>query len=330
MEVYNNGKKGFLVSFFIFFIFSLSFSTSVFSQTYPTKPIEVIVPFAPGGSVEMGTRIMNNMMAEFLGQPMVIITKPGSGGAIGADYVAKAKPDGYTILSSSNSANVVSPAINANTTYTIYDFQPIGQYGTLSLLLALKSTSSWKTAQELIRYIKDNPGKLTYGTGGVGATTFMFAELFKKTAGIKIEHVPFKGSGPQIIALAGGHIDIGFVDIIASLGQIDAKKIRVLAVSGTQRDAQLPDVPTVSEIGYPDATFLPWQGYFVPKGTPQPIVEKLFAAFRRAIENPAAKESFRKIGFDKDYVSGEELQKRIEKEYKICRELAEKGGFLVK
>jgi len=330
MKAFSLIKKITLVCFVVSIVYLSLFPSFVFSQAYPTKPIEVVVPFAPGGSVEIGSRIMNAPMSEFLGQPMAIVTKPGSGGAIGADYVAKAKPDGYTILSSSNSANVVSPATNLNTPYTINDFKAIGQYGTINLLIGVNSASEWKTALELIKYAKENPGKLNYGTGGIGATTFMFAELFKKATGIKVVHVPFKGDAPNATALAGGHVDFSSVSVVGALSQLDAKKIRALIISGPIRDPQLPDVPTVAEIGFPAATFLPWQGYFVPKGTPQPIVEKLAAAFKKSFETPSVKEAIRKMGFVPEYLSGEELQKKVEREYKICRELAEEGSFLVK
>lgn len=182
----------------------------------------------------------------------------------------------------------------------------------------------------MVNYAKENPGKLTYGTGGIGATSFMFAELFKKATGIKVVHVPFKGDNPSVTALAGGHVDFSAVSIVGALSQLDAKKVRALAVSGSKRDPQLQDVPTVGEVGYPNATFLAWQAYFVSKGTPQPIVEKLSAAFRKAYDIPSVKESIRKMGFIPEYMTGEELQKKIEREYKIFRELAEEGGFLVK
>jgi tripartite-type tricarboxylate transporter receptor subunit TctC len=300
------------------------------SQAYPTKPVEVIVPFAAGGTIEIATRIINNVMSELLGQPVVIITKPGAGGAIGADYVAKAKPDGYVILSSSNSANVVSPAININTPYTINDFRAIGQYAKVNNILIIPGTSEFKTAQELIKYAKENPGKLTYGTGGVGATTFMCAELFKKATGIKVEHVPFKGDANSVTAVAGGHVDFCFVTIGGALGQLDAKKIKALAVFGSKRDPQLADVPTVSEIGYPKATFQPWLGYFVPKGTPEPIVSKISSTFNKMTESPSVKEQLKNVGCTIEYVDGKELQRRIEEEYKIYRELAVEGNFLIK
>ncbi len=300
------------------------------AQTYPTRPIEVIVPFAPGGSTELGTRALITSMAETLGQPMILISKPGSGGAIGADYVAKAKPDGYTILSSSASANGVAPAINLNTPYSINDFVALGRYGTINVLLFVAEGGRWKTAKELFDYAKANPGKLTYGTGGVGATTFMFCELMKKVVGFKAEHVPFKGETLAMTALAGGHIDYGSSALVGAQSQLDAKKIRAVAVSGPKREVQLPDVPTIAEIGYPGASLLPWNGLFAPKATPKPILDKLSQAFRKAVETPAIRSSLEKMGFVPDYLSGDELQKVVEQEFKTFRQLAEEGGFLVK
>jgi tripartite-type tricarboxylate transporter receptor subunit TctC len=300
------------------------------AQTYPARPIEVIVPFAPGGSTEIATRVLIASMSETLGQTMVLVTKPGSGGAIGADFVAKAKADGYTILSSSASANAVGPAINLNTPYSINDFVPLGRYGTINVLLFVSTAGKWKTAGELFEYAKANPGKLTYGTGGVGATTFMFCELIKKVVGFKADHVPFKGETLAMTALAGGHIDYGSSALVGAQSQLDAKKIRALAVSGPKREVQLPEVPTIAEIGYPGASLLPWNGLFVPKATPKPIVDKLSHALRKAVETPSVRSALEKMGFAPNYLSGDELQKVIAQDFKTFRQLAEEGGFLVK
>ena len=311
-------------------VFILSLASSGLSQTYPNKSIDLIVPWAPGGSIESGSRIMKTGMEKYLGQPMVLVTKPGSGGAIGTEYVAKSKPDGYTMLGSSNASNAVAPAVNLNTPYTVDDFIPIGQYGVFNLVLVVNVNSQWKTAKDLIDYGKSNPGKLTYGTGGVGAITFLFAELFKQVTGIKADHVPFKGSGPAVTAVAGGHVDFASSDVVASLSHLDAKRVRALVTSGPKRDPQLPHVPTISEVGFPESTTLVYTAFFVPKGTPKPIVEKLSETFKKVATDPQVGESLKKVGFIPDYEAGEEVQKKLVKEFKIFRELAEKGGFLTK
>lgn len=327
----NYFSKKLAIVFVINVFFILSFSNyNTFSQTFPSKPIEIIVGWPPGGSIDTGARIVSNAMKESLGQPFIISIKPGAGGAIAAEYVARAKPDGYTIVCSGVGPNVIVPAINLVIKYGIDDFIPIGAHGLSTLLFCVKSTSQFNTIQDLIKYGKENPGKLTYGTGGVGAPTHMFAEVFKKVTGIKAEHIAFKGGVPVTAAAAGGHIDFGSSDIVATLPQLDAKRVRGLVVSGTKRDSHLPDLPCFVEIGYPEASFDVWQGFSVAKGTPQSIVKTLSEAYKKAVNNPSVQESLYKAGLLPGYISGEELERRMPKEFKLFRELAEEGGFLTK
>ncbi len=312
------------------FAVAVLFSSHLFAEDYPTKPIEVIVGFAAGGSIDTGARIIGNAMQEYLGQPLVAIQKPGAGGAIASEYVAKAKADGYTVLCSSVGPDVIVPAMNLNIPYGIDDFISLGAHGTLSLIISVKPSSEFRTINQLVKYGKENPGKLTYGTGGVGAPTMVFVELLKKAAMFRAEHIAFKGGVPSVTAAAGGHVDFASADIIATLPLLESKKVRAILVSGSKRDPQLPEVPTVIEAGYPEANFEVWQGFQIAKGTPQPIVKKLSEAFKRAVNKPSVQDSLRKVGFIPGYIGGEEIQRRMKVEFKTFRELAKDVGFLIK
>ncbi len=310
----------------VFFVFAAPTD----AQNYPTKAIEIIVPFPPGGSVEQGTRPIIAAMSEILGQPIILTSKPGAGGALGAEHVAKARPDGYTILSSSNSANVAAIATNLNTPYSVNDFAPLGQYATLSLIIGISGNSPWKTAQDLIREAKNNPNRVTFGTGGVGAGTHLFCELFNRAAGIRVSHVPFRGDSPAVTALAGGHVGFACASVVGSLSQLEGKLIRAVAVSGAKRDPQIPEVPTVGELGMESAKFQPWMAFFAPKNLPQPILAKLSDAFRRAIETPSVKEALTRSAFNVEYADGAVVQRNAESEFRVLRQLAEEGGFITK
>ena len=296
---------------------------------YPTKPIELICPFGAGGPVSLADRILGDKMASILKQPVITVHKPGASGAIAAAYVAKAKPDGYTLFDFTSASNGTVLALRNDVTYTNADFDLLGQYGTHFLALVIKADAPWKNVKDVVEYAKKNPGVLKFGSSGVGTTLQYGMELFKIAAGgLKIDHIPFK-SAPEInAALLGGHIQLGTFTWGTSKALYDAKKVRVLAV--TVPTDELPGTPTFAQEGYPEINLTAFYGLAAPKGLPKDVYKKVQEAFSVAIHDAKTKEMLRNIGLAPDYKNPKEfalfvedrlqLFKRITKEAKISIE----------
>lgn len=253
---------------------------------YPEKPIRMIVPFPPGGATDVVSRLIAKSMSDNLGQTIIIDNRGGAGAVIGADAVAKADPDGYTILSSTAGVHVVNPAIYRKLPYDpVKSFTPVGQIISAPLAMVVITSSPFKTAQEVIAYAKAHPGKLTYGTAGNGTSLHQSGEMFKEATGTDILHVPYKGAGPAVNDFLGGQVDIMFSYVGSMLPQVKAGKVRMLAIGTPKRMAILPDIPTVAEVsgrvGYDSDT---WTGLAVPAGTPPEIVKRLHQALAYALD----------------------------------------------
>lgn len=256
-------------------------------QDYPNKPIRIIAPFSPGGLVDVLSRALGEELSKSLGQPVVVENKPGAGGNIGADVVAKAAPDGYTLL-------MTSPGIQSINQYLYksmpFDpekaFVPISMVADMTMLVAVHPKTGIKTLKELIDYAKANPGKLAFGSAGIGTTGHLGQELLVYTGQFKVKHVPYKGAAPAVNDLIAGQID-GVVDNPPTvIAHIKAGKITALAVAGKQRLAVLPDVPTAPEAGLPAWAASSWFGLMAPAGTPPEIIKKLQAETAKAVKSP--------------------------------------------
>jgi tripartite-type tricarboxylate transporter receptor subunit TctC len=268
------------------------------AQPYPSKPIRIIVPFAAGGAVDALARIISARLQEQFGQPVIVENRAGAGGMTGADLVAKAPPDGYTILQNTN-GQAISPAIYRTLPFdTLKDFIPVTQLVATSTVLVANPKLPATTVQELIALAKAHPGKLNYGMTGVGNSLHLTMEMFKRAAGIDIQAVPYRGDALLNPALIAGEIDVAIVPIGTIVPLIEGGQLRALAVNSAQRSAVLPDVPTVSEGAIPGFEAAGWQGYFVPAGTPRQIVERIQRKAAAAIALPDTQARLKAMGND--------------------------------
>ncbi len=276
---------------------------------FPTKPINLIVAYAAGGSGDVVVRAMMDKFAEKVGGPAVLVNKPGSGGLIGAEYVARAKPDGHTVLVLSLS-HILRQAIDPKMPFDVMkDFEPVCFYVIQPLLLLVKGDSKLRTVEDLIDFAKKNPGKLTMGHSGTGATSHFSGELFRATTKTSFKLVPFEGEAKTNTALLGGHVDFAVMGYPISMGNLASGNLRALATFEDERIPDIKDVPTLKERGYPDAIMYSWYGFAAPAGTPKEIVEKLDTSMRVGIKDPGAREILRKAGFREAYKDRDELRK---------------------
>ena len=316
------------VCFGIGFVFLLSFSTVTLADEYPSKAIEYICPFGAGGPTSLANRIIGDKMGEILGQPVVVINKPGAGGSIAAAYIARSKPDGYTIGDFNSAGNGVSQALRSGITYKNSDFELLGQYGAHFLAMAVAADSKWKSVKDIADYAKKNPHVLKYGSSGVGSATQLTMELFKLTAGnLQIDHIPFK-SGPEItVALLGGHITTGTFTWGTIKALYDAKKIRVLAL--TMPVKELPDIPTFSDAGFPKVNLIAYYGTSTPKGVPAQRLAKLRDAFAKAVNDPDVQQKFRNIGLTPFYRTPEEFSAFVEEKIRTYKWIGKEANIKI-
>jgi len=261
------------------------FCTGAFAQTWPNKPIRVISPWSPGGPAEGLARVVTAKMSEALGQPILIEAKPGANGTIGTAYVAKAAPDGYTILLSHLGPTAISPALQKDLPYDIKDFEPITQVVAGPTLLVVRNDLPVHNVKELVAYAKANPGKLAYGSVGVASTTHLAGELLNMLAGINTVHIPYKGSTPILVDIMGGRVDMAFIGISGSIQQAKAGQVRGIAISTLHRSSNFPEIPAVSET-VPGFELNSWYGMMAPAGTPKAIVNRLQQETAAALKKP--------------------------------------------
>jgi len=275
----------------------LALADGAHPQSYPARPIRVVVPFGPGGSSDVVARIVVDGAAEALGQPLVIENVPGAGGNIGTARVAKAAPDGYTLVECTIGTCAINPSIYASTGYDLQkDFVPVFLVGGVMNIFTVHPSTAIKSIADLVAHAKANPGKLPAAIGAVGSSNHLTPVWFASIAGIEMLWVPFKGAGDAITALLGGQVMM-FVDNEPSiLPQITSGKARPLAVTGPRRSTYLPNVPTMEELGYKGFVVEPWYGFMSPHGTPRAAVEKLNAALNAAIQNPRIKKRLEEAG----------------------------------
>jgi tripartite-type tricarboxylate transporter receptor subunit TctC len=266
------------------------------AQSWPTKPVRIVVPFGPGGPADVYARILGQELSEVLKQQFIVDNRPGAGAVIGTDIVAKAPPDGYTLLMMSNT-HTTNETLLTNKPYVLMrDLIAVAPVNSSDLVMVVHPSVEAKTLQEFIALAKANPGKLAYASSGPGTPYHMAGELFKAMSGTDILHVPHKGSGEARNDVMGGHVQMMFDAVTAMKGNIDAGQVRTLATTGEKRSAVLPDVPTVSEAGVPGYEATIWLGLMAPKGTPPEIVGRLNAEIAKIIAKPAIREAWAKQG----------------------------------
>jgi tripartite-type tricarboxylate transporter receptor subunit TctC len=274
--------------FFEFLLISFTLLSSVQAQTssYPDRQIKIISPFATGGIADTFSRVIAQGLSESWGQPVIVENKTGGGGNIGSDFVAKAAPDGYTLVMGNIGSHAVNPYLMKNMPYDpLRDFQPVAYVLDAEGLLVVSPDVPSRSVPELIAYIKANPGKISYGSGGVGTTSHLAGELFKSLAKVDMTHIPYKGNAPAITDLIGGQTQVMFATMPTVLPYVKTGKLRALAVIGGTRSPSLPDVPTVSET-LPGFDVSNWIGIFAPNGTPPSIVSKLNTEIVKVMQQP--------------------------------------------
>ncbi|HEY7945399.1 MAG TPA: tripartite tricarboxylate transporter substrate binding protein [Casimicrobiaceae bacterium] len=297
---------------------------------YPSKPIRLVVPFPAGGSLDVVARAIGQKLTMAWGQPVIIDNRPGAGGNIGADLVAKSAPDGYTILEGALSTHAVNVSLYSRMPYDpVKDFAPITLVAVTPNVLVLNPAVPANTVGELIAYAKANPGKLAFGSGSNGSAGHLAGELFKAEAGVDMVHVPYKGSAPAMQDLLGGQIQLMFDNLASSMQQVRAGKLKALAVTTAQRSPLVPDLPTLVESGLPGFDIYTWWGFMAPAGTPKDIIAKWNAEVTRILNTPEMQAFFAQQGAQPAPSSPEQLTALIQGEIPKYAKIIKASGAKV-
>jgi tripartite-type tricarboxylate transporter receptor subunit TctC len=306
------------------------FSTSAFAQTWPAKPIKWIVPFAPGGTTDILARTIGEKLTVALSQPVIIENKPGAGGGVGADFTAKAPPDGYTIMGGTISTHAINASLYKSLPYDpVKDFVPITLIARVPNMLVINPDIPAKNVAELITLLKANPGKYSFASSGNGTSQHLSGELFKSIAGVDMQHIPYKGSPPALQDVVGGQVAMTFDNITTAWPLAKGGKLRALAVTTAKRSAVAPDVPTLSESGLAGYEVGSWQGVFAPAGTPAAIVKRLNAEIVKIINMPDVKEKLIGLGAEPVGNTSEEFAALVKTEVAKWAEVVKQSGAKV-
>lgn len=298
--------------------------TAVLAQdSFPTKPVTLVVPFPPGGSADTVSRIIGKGLAELLGQSVVIDNRPGAGTAIGAGVVAKAAPDGHTLLVSSGSTFTANPAIRSNLPYDpVASFEPIGIVGRIPLIVLANVDAPAGNVKEFVAAVKAQPGKLSYASFGSGTTSHFTAEIVLHAFGGKMVHVPYRGSAPAMTDLIGGQVPYSVDTVTAAIPHLKAGKVKAIAVTTQRRSSQLPTVPSFAESGYPGVNADTWIMMVAPKGTPAPVRARLEKALATVMASPAALTALQAQGVEPGFENARAAAAQIERELPLMRATA--------
>lgn len=271
-------------------------ATHAFAQAYPTKPVRLVVGFAPGGAADTVARAIGDQLSRVLGQPVVIENRAGAGSSIAAENVAKSAPDGYSVLIASPASISVNPALNPKLGYKPADLVPVTKVSTSPLLIVVNPATGITSVKDLIATAKKQPGKLNYATSGVGSAPHFGAALFSQLTGVEMVHVPFKGGAPAVVSVVAGDTQVTFATPPSVLGMVKGGRLRPLAVTSPERSPLMPEVPGMVEAGLPQYSLSFWYGVFVPVGTPEDVVRTLFNATTTAAQRPEVKAALAREG----------------------------------
>ena len=307
------------------FTIALSAVPAAAQQTYPSKPIRLVVPYPAGGATDFFARLVFTKMSETLGQQVVVENRPGAGTAIGASEVARSAPDGYTLLLGDAGTYAFNPTLYKKLSYDpVRDFSPVSLTGRFALILAVHPSVSAKNVAEFVAAAKSQPGTINYGAPGPGSPIHLAMEFFRQRAGLNMTPIPYKGGADAMNDLLGGRISAMFPDIASGLPQIRAGKLRALAVASEKRVAALPDLPTIGESGYPGFEAWAWQGFVAPAKTPRPVINRLNAEFVKVTADPAIRQKLSESGFELQTSTPEQfadyIKAEIAKWAKVIRE----------
>jgi tripartite-type tricarboxylate transporter receptor subunit TctC len=300
---------------------------SVHAQDYPNRPITLVIPFAPGGSTSIVGRGIAEKMSELLGEKIVIDNRPGAGGTVGTKAVARSDPDGYTLVLGYTGTLAIGPSLYRKAGYDPRkDFAPIGMIGNAPNSLVVHPSFPASSVAELIAYARQNPGKVSFGSAGAGTASHITGEYFARSAGISLVHIPYKGTGPALVDVIGGHIPMAFAPIPASHPNVSAGTLRALAVTSSTRSGLLPDVPTIAEAGVSGFDASLYYGLAAPAGTPRPIIDKLNKVLRDALASAEVKRQLGSDGTEITPGSPEDYADFIDKDEKKWAQLVKASG----
>jgi tripartite-type tricarboxylate transporter receptor subunit TctC len=290
------------------------------AQTYPNRPIKLMVGFEPGGNTDVVARVVAQKLSERIGQQVIVENKAGAAGTIATGEAARAAPDGYTLTMGTTTTHAIAPSAYKSLTYDpAADFEPIALVASAPYLLVVQPSFPAKNLQEFVAHVKTVPGKLNYGSAGQATTTHLVMATLAYKAGLDVVHVPYKGNGPATTAILGGQIEILFGGLPPLLPHVNAGKLRALAISSGKRSVSLPDVPTVAEQGFPDYDMALWLGFFAPKGTPAAIVKRLETELLAVAQSPELKEMLQKQGLEPLPLPAAEVSKMLRTEIETYR-----------
>ena len=300
-------------------LLGMAISSPASAESWPTKPVRIVVPYAPGGATDTIARPWSEKLSEAFGQQFVIDNKGGAGGSIGTEAVAKSPPDGYTFLLTPNGPLLVLPHLRKTPYDPMKDFIPVGRTGDLLCGFVVHPSVPVNSLKELVDYAKANPGKVNYGSAGLGTGTHLRIEMLKLRAGIDILHVPYRGSAEALNDLLGGHVQM--MNEIVALPHVKAGKLKLLSMNYSQRSPDFPDVPTMTELGYPNSDVPIWYALYAPKGTPQAIVDRLNAEMVKIAQTPEMQQRFRDISVNTPLQTPAEIVATMEADNKQYAEL---------
>ncbi|MDQ2139021.1 tripartite tricarboxylate transporter substrate binding protein [Alcaligenaceae bacterium B3P038] len=305
---------------------ALSFAAPFAHAAYPERPISLVVPFPAGSGTDAVGRIFAAELGNILGQQVVVENKPGANATIAASYVARAKPDGYTLFVTTNTSHSAAPFLMKNVPYDpVKDFTPIARGGNLPFVLVVNPKLPFKSVQELVAYAKKNPGKLTYGSGN--STGIVAGATLADRAGIDILHVPYKGTPQAVTDVIGGQVDMMFTDVASGSAFVNSGQLRALAVSTQARSKVVPDIVSMQEAGVTNFDINSWNGFFGPAGLPPEVVEKLNAAINKIVSDPVLKEKLAGLGFDAFSGTPEDFAKFVAEQRTLWGELNKNAGI---
>lgn len=296
-----------------------------FAQTYPSRPIKLVSPFAPGGGTDILGRLIAPKLGEILGGTMIVENRAGAGGNVGAQAVARAEPDGYTMLMGVNSYTI-NAHLQKNVPFDLKrDFSPVGMVATSPFLVVVHPSVPAKTIQEFVAYAKANPGKLNYGSAGAGTAPHLAGELFKLRTGIEMTHVPYQGSGPNVTGLLRGDVQMSAISMNSIEGFLGSNDIRVLAIMSPERIAKLPNVPTLAESGIADVNVDLWYAIFAPPALPPNLLATLNGALKKALGDQDVAASFAKAGYLPVYSTSEQLAAIVDADLARWKDVIDKA-----
>ena len=299
----------------------------VWAQSYPNKPIRVIVPFPPGGANDIAMRTLNLRLPALLGQTLIIDNRAGAGGNVGAELAAKTPPDGYTLLAANNSL-IMNASLYRKLPYEPFrDFAPIAMMATSPNMVVSHPQLPVRTVQALVALAKSQPGQLSYGSPGAGTSSHLAGELFKARTGSNIVHIAYKGAGPLTVDQIGGHVMLSFSAPIVSKAHIDAGKLRAIAVTSEKRWAAMPDLPSVAESGYPNFDVYVWVAMFAPAGTPKPIIDRVAGDITKALDSREVKERYATTSIDAPVSTPDTLAAFLKKDFAVWDKLIKAQGI---